>query len=66
MVQQTQLAWTAHPDIDAWMEASRVNPARGIREAMADPRMKPALNRLFTDLEPAMTNLGRFLGRGSW
>jgi hypothetical protein len=57
------LAWSAEPDLTAWLERSRLNVARGALDHVADPRMQSALARLAENLQPAVDNLERLLAR---
>jgi len=54
--------WNEQPDINEWLERSRLNIARGIFSHADDPRMQAALTRLLTYTEPAITNLRRLHG----
>ncbi|MEZ5144210.1 MAG: hypothetical protein R2726_17065 [Acidimicrobiales bacterium] len=58
IAQRAQVAWS-DPDVAAWMERSRLNPGRGLRDHADDPRMQSALTRLLTNAEPAIANLTR-------
>ena len=49
----------AQPDIAAWTENCRLNPARGATEHMDDPRVPEALTAIATNFGPAMQNLER-------
>jgi hypothetical protein len=51
--------WNEQPDVAAWLEASRLNVARGMFARGSDPRMEQAITRLLTYSEPAATNLER-------
>ena len=55
--QRALTTWLADPDLSAWMEGARLNAARGAGDHLTDPRMKSALARMFTNAEPAVTNL---------
>jgi len=50
--------------VTAWLDRSRLNAARGIRDHLTEPRMKSAINRLFANTEQAITNLDTFLAQG--
>ena len=39
------------------MRRSRLNASRGVRDHLDDPLMKSALERLFTNIEPAIAKL---------
>ena len=55
---RAQDLWLRDPDLAAWLNRSRLNAARGIRDHLAEPRMKTALDRLFANNERAIANLG--------
>jgi hypothetical protein len=59
--QRAQSGWLAETDLASWMEASRLNAARGIGNQMADPQMQSALRRLLENSEPAIANLEQLL-----
>jgi NAD(P)-binding Rossmann-like domain len=60
---RAQELWLRAPDLAAWLERSRLNGARGVREHLTEPRMKSAFNRLFANNGQAMTNLAAFLAQ---
>ena len=53
--------WNEQPDVAAWLEASRLNVARGMFAKASEPRMGDALTRLLTCSEPAAANLERLV-----
>ena len=55
------MAWTAGPDVFAWLQRSRLNATAGIVDRLDDPQMKSALARLFANIEPAIAKLGTFM-----
>jgi hypothetical protein len=55
--QRAEIVWAADPDLTAWMQRSRLNATCGMAEHRADPQMKSALARLFTNIEPAISKL---------
>jgi hypothetical protein len=55
----------AEPDIAAWLNDSRLNVTRGLANHMGDPRMKPALARYATNMEPALKNADRLLAEST-
>jgi NAD(P)-binding Rossmann-like domain len=59
--QRAEIIWATDPDLSAWMQRSRLNATRGIGDHRADPRMKSALTRLFTNIEPAISKLERLI-----
>ena len=54
------MARAAEPDLAAWSERSRLNPAGGVMDHMDDPSIGAALAVLGANIGPAMDNLGRF------
>ena len=61
VTQRSQVTWQTDPDIAAWMERSRLNLARGIREHLDDPRMQSALGLYTANVERALANLERLV-----
>jgi hypothetical protein len=55
------MAWFADRDLSSWMRRSRLNASRGVRDHLDDPLMKSALERLFTNIEPAIAKLQAFM-----
>jgi hypothetical protein len=55
--QRAEIVWAGDPDLSAWMQRSRLNATCGMAEHRADPQMKSALARLFTNIEPAISKL---------
>jgi hypothetical protein len=55
------IARSAEPDIAAWTERCRLNPARGAVDHLDDPRVQAAFTSLAANLGPAMENLERVL-----
>jgi hypothetical protein len=55
----------AEPDLAAWDEASRLNPAHGAADHMDDPRVPEAFASLGANLGPAMSNLERLVHTSS-
>jgi hypothetical protein len=53
----SELVWSAEPDVDAWIGASRLNAARGLAHHMHEPRAQEALTRYMTNLGPAIERL---------
>lgn len=54
---RAQDRWLRDPDLAAWLDRSRLNAARGVRDQLDEPRMKSAVHRLLTNTEQAITNL---------
>jgi hypothetical protein len=61
IAQRAQARWYGEADLMAWMDRSRLNAGRGASEHMDDPRMPPAIARLFDNTEPAIANLKKLL-----
>ena len=53
---------SANPAIRAWSGQTRLNPARGLRERVTDPRVKEALDAAREWMQPAMKNLEERVG----
>ena len=53
---------SAEPDIAAWNERCRLNPARGAADHLDDPLVLASLTSLGANLGPAMENLQRLAG----
>jgi hypothetical protein len=51
------LARGAEPDLGAWTESCRLNPARGAADHLDDPRVQTAFQSLATNMGPALRNL---------
>jgi hypothetical protein len=51
------LARGAEPDLGAWAEATRLNPARGAADHMEDPRIPAAFAVMGANIGAAMANL---------
>jgi glycerol-3-phosphate dehydrogenase len=56
-----EMAWFADPDVSSWMQRSRLNASSGVRDHLDDPLMKSALERLFTNIEPAIAKVRAFM-----
>jgi hypothetical protein len=55
------MTWFADPDLSSWMQRSRLNASRAVRDHLDDPLMKSALARLLTSIEPAIAKLSAFM-----
>jgi hypothetical protein len=58
--QRAELAWQADPELSGWLDRSRLNAARGIRDRMDDPRLREAVTRYLTCVQPAIDKLEAF------
>jgi hypothetical protein len=56
---RAQAAWSAAPDVRAWLDRSRLNLTRGLTEHMSEPSMRSAVKRMMVATEPAIANLER-------
>jgi hypothetical protein len=59
--QQAQMTWSQEPDLLAWLERSRLDPARGINAHLADSQVQTALARYVANGEKAVERLESFL-----
>jgi hypothetical protein len=55
----TQFHWTQDSDLAEWLNRSRLNVSRGIKERRNEPELRAALQRLKQSMGPALTNLVR-------
>lgn len=55
------MARAAEPDLNAWNDACRLNPARGVADHLDDPVVAAAFGALVSNIGPAMANLDRVL-----
>lgn len=53
--------WSREPDIAAWLESARLNPARGLRSRGADPAVQRASKRFASHVRGALQNLTQLL-----
>jgi hypothetical protein len=56
-----EAAWGPEGDIQAWLQRSRVNIGRAVRDHLDDERMQAALAGVVTHRSGAIANLGRLL-----
>jgi hypothetical protein len=59
ITQRAQAAWSAAPDVTAWLDRSRLNAARGIAQRMSEPAMRAVMKRLMASTEPGVASLER-------
>jgi hypothetical protein len=50
-------AWSTETDIAAWLERSRLNPMRGLRDRIADPLVQQASQRYAANVRPGLARL---------
>ncbi len=55
------LARSGEPDIGAWNDASRLNPARGVADHLDDPRVPAAFASIRSHVGVALSNLERLV-----
>ena len=55
------VARSAEPELAAWNERCRLNPARGAADHLDDPRVQEALTSVAANFGPALQNLERVL-----
>jgi hypothetical protein len=55
--QRAEIIWATDRDVSAWMQRSRLNATCGMADHRGDPLLDSALNRLFTNIEPAIDKL---------
>lgn len=53
--------WSKEPDMVAWLERSRLNLARGLRQRGDQPRVQDAAKRLGQNARPGLAKLMQFL-----
>lgn len=58
-------AWAQEPDVQEWLEGSRLNWFRGLPQHFGEPRMQQAGERLAAYEGPALANLERLLARAT-
>jgi hypothetical protein len=56
-----EAAWGPEEDIQAWLQRSRVNIGRAVRDHLDNERMRAALTGVVTHMGGAIANLGRLL-----
>lgn len=58
--QRAEVAWLEEPDLVAWLNGARLNPARAITDHLAEPMMQSAFARYAAHRDPAIERLERF------
>jgi len=51
--------WSKEPDIAEWLERTRLNAARGLRQHSDEPRVQQAWGRFVANVQPGLANLER-------
>jgi hypothetical protein len=54
---QADYGWSRQPDIAAWLERSRLNPACGIQKHAGEARVREGLQRYMTHVAPGLKKL---------
>ena len=58
---QADRGWSKQPDIAEWLERSRLNPMRGLRERFADPEVLQVGLRYREQVRPALARLAELI-----
>lgn len=58
-------AWSKEADITEWLEASRLNPTRGLRNHFGDPQVLQAAQRFSENVRPGIARLAELIARAS-
>ena len=53
--------WSSEPDLVDWLERARLNPSRGLRRRMGEPRVQEAWQRFTANVRPGLTRLEQLL-----
>jgi hypothetical protein len=56
-----EAAWGPEEDIQSWLQRSRVNIGRAVRDHLDDERVQAAIGRVVAHMGEAIANLGRLL-----
>jgi len=54
-------AWSREPDVSEWLERSRLNPMRGLRGRLRDPRVQRASRRFADSVGPGLARLAELV-----
>jgi hypothetical protein len=57
--------WSKEPDLADWLERSRLNPSRGLRQRSQDAQVQRASKRFADNVRPALEKLQQFLAQAS-
>jgi hypothetical protein len=58
-------AWSKEPDISEWLERSRLNPMRGLRGRLGDPRVQRASQRFADSVRPGLARLAELVAQAA-
>jgi hypothetical protein len=56
-----EAAWGPEEDVRRWLQRSRVNISRSVRDHLDEPRLQAAIGRVGAHMGEAIANLGRLL-----
>jgi len=56
--------WSRDPALGDWLERARLNPSRGLRQRMGEPRVQQARKRFVENLRPGLDRLQQLLDGG--
>jgi putative NAD(P)-binding protein len=54
---RAEIVWATDPDLARWMQRARLNATYGTGDRRDDPQLETALSRVFSYIEPAISNL---------
>jgi hypothetical protein len=54
-------AWSKEPDISAWLDRSRLNPASGLSSRSGEPQVQRAAQRFIENVRPGVTRLAELI-----
>jgi hypothetical protein len=55
--------WSKESDIAEWLNRARLNPARGLKQRSAEPRVQEARNRFVENVRPGLAKLEQLLAQ---
>jgi len=62
---QADYLWSKDHAISEWLERARLNPARGLQQRMADPRVQQASKRYAENVRHVLQKLQQFLSQAT-
>jgi hypothetical protein len=62
---QADRAWSKEADITEWLERSRLNPTRGLRDHFGDPQVLQAAQRFSANVRSGVTRLAELIAQAS-
>ena len=60
---EAERLWSKEPAIASWLERTRLNPSRGLRQRSDDPQVQRAMNRFTANVGPGLTRLTQLLAQ---